>query len=496
MRTLLFCFAALFVMPRVNADTSRPNVLMLCVDDMNDWCGFLGGHPQAITPNMDQLASTGVNFTNAHCTAPGCSPSRNALLFGIEPHRSGLYPFYHLPNVEPEVLASYTSLPRIFKENGYRTCGVSKVFHNPDNEYLKDETWDEYRMYAGINHQQLVEGKGYHPTPENERIVACPASNPLKDFGDYKTAQHAVRFLKESHDKPFFLAVGFIKPHLPFIMPEENWDRFKSPIQPPEIKADDLADIPLAGQSNAQIRTQILLGKDHAWEKVRHGYLASISFTDDNVGRVLEALKNCPHADNTIVILWSDHGYHLGEKRSFSKFSLWEEATRSPFIIWDPRRKGNGETCEQAVGLINVYKTLCDLVGIDPPEYTDGDSLRPWLDNPALPREEPAMTTWGRGNYTLRTNRWRYTRYFDGSEELYDESKDPNEWTNLASNPEYSAMKKELAERWLPKTEAPQVTSGIKLNKAADADSPKKAISNYKSQVKKFNELKLQPPLE
>ena len=500
MRILVFCFATLFVMSRVhadvNTDTSRPNVLMLCIDDMNDWCGFLGGHPQAITPNMDELASKGVNFTNAHCTAPGCSPSRNALLFGVEPHRSGLYPFYGLSDVKAEVLDPYVSFPQVFRENGYLTSGVSKVFHNPDNTYRQDETWDEYRMYAGVNNETLIKEKGHHPDPHNKRILACPASNPLKDFGDYKTAEHAVRFLEKEHDKPFFLAVGFIKPHSPFIMPEENWDRFKNPIEPPAIKADDLTDIPIVGQSNTQIRIEISLAQDDAWEQVRHGYLAAISFTDDNVGRVLEALKKSPDADNTIVVLWSDHGYHLGEKRTFSKFTLWEEATRSPFIIWDPRSKGNGKACEEPVGLINVYKTVCDLAGIDPPEYVDGESLRPWLDDPARPMEKPAMTTWGRGNYSLRTKQWRYTRYFDGSEELYDESKDPNEWTNLASNPEYAPLMKKLANQWLPKHEAPQVQSGIRLNKAADADSPTRAIGKYKSEVKMFEQLNLQPPLK
>ena len=279
-------------------------------------------------------------------------------------------------------------------------------------------------------------------------------------------------------------------------MPEDNWDRFTSPIEPPAIKADDLTDIPLVGQSNAQIHIETLLRKDKAWQQVRRGYLASISFTDDNVGRVLKALKDCPYADNTIVVLWSDHGYHLGEKRSFSKFSLWEESTRSPFIIWDPRRKGNGQTCEQPVGLINVYKTLCDLTGINPPDYIDGNSLRPWLDDPALPKQQPAMTTWGRGNYTLRTKQWRYTRYFDGTEELYDELKDPNEWTNLAGDPTHATLIKQLADKWLPKHEAPLVKSGLKLDRVADADNPTKAIKSFKSDVKKFDQLNVQPPLK
>lgn len=474
----------------------RPNVLMICIDDLNDWTGFLGGHPQTQTPNMDKLASKGVNFTKAYCAAPGCSPSRNAILFGIEPHNSGLYPFYNINNIAPGVLDSYTALPLLFRQNGYETCGLTKVFHNPDNAYRQNEFWDEYKSYSNSK-LNVIKEKGYYPDPYNKRTVACPASNPPKDFLDYKSAMHAVDFLDRKHEKPFFLAVGFILPHTSFIMPEENFDRFKEPIIAPEIKADDLVDIPLAGRSNAQIYVELPLRKDNAWEDVRRGYLAAINFTDDNVGRVLDALKKSKFADNTIVVLWSDHGYHLGEKRTFSKFSLWEEATRAPFIIWDPRgQKGNGKNCEEPVGLINVYKTLCDMTGMKAPDYVDGMSLTPWLENPSLPKEKPAMTTWGRGNYTLRTKEWRYTRYFDGSEELYDELHDTNEWTNLANEPKYEYLKKELGDKWLPKKEAPQVTSGRELYNVYDADNSDKAIDLFLSKSKEYKQLNLQPPLD
>lgn len=480
------------------AETTQPNVLMICVDDLNDWVGFLGGHPQTRTPNMDGLAGRGVNFTNAHCTAPGCSPSRNALLFGIEPHNSGLYPFYKLNEVDSEALESYMPLPLLFRRNGYLTVGLSKVWHNPDNHYRRKEQWDEYVMYGtGKKNKDLIRNKGYHPEPFNKRTIACPASNPLSDFGDYKAAKHAVRFLEKDHEKPFFLAVGFILPHTSFIMPEENWDRFQAPIVEPPIKADDLNDIPLVAQSNAQIYVEIPVRRDKAWEAIRRGYLAAVNFTDDNVGRVLDALAKSPYADNTIVILWSDHGYHLGEKRTFSKFSLWEEATRTPFIIFDPRnRSGNGQACTEPVGLIHVYRTLCELAGLNAPDYVDGESLVPWLKNPALPRKSPAMITWGRGNYSLRTKEWRYSRYFDGSEELYFHKEDPNEWTNLAGSPKYAPMVKKLAEKWLPKNEAPQVTSGRELYNVADADQPQKMVERYKRYVKQYKKEALQPPLD
>ncbi len=458
---------------------------MLCVDDMNDWVGFLGGHPQTITPNLDRLAEKGVNFTNAHCPAPGCSPSRNAILFGIEPHNSGLYVFYNINNIEDGVLNDYTSLPHLFKNNGYTTCGLTKVFHNPDNRYRQDSTWNEYESYNDSN-MQLLKDEGYYPEPYNRRLVACPASNELEDFLDYKNAQHAVGFLERTHEDPFFLAVGFIRPHTPFIAPKANYDKFNEPIVAPAIMVDDLEDIPLAGRANAQLYADYPLRRDKAWEQMRRGYLACINFIDDNVGRVMDALENSPYADNTIVVLWSDHGFHLGEKRSFSKFSLWNEATRTPFIIYDPRgQNGNGSRCNEPVGLIDLYQTLCEMAGITPPEYVDGMSLVPWLDNPQKPKEKPAMTTWGRGNYTLRTNDWRYTRYFDGTEELYAQQCDPNEWHNLADNAEYKEVK-ESFQKWLPQTETPPVESGRELYNVADADDPQRNIIAYNRQVEVY----------
>jgi len=458
-------------------ESSPPNIVMICIDDMNDWCGFLGGHPQAKTPHMDQLAAKGVNFTNAHCPAPGCSPSRNAILLGVEPHKSGFYPFYKLKNVKRDVLDRYTNLPRLFKENGYKTCGVTKVFHNPDNTYEKDETWDQYASYVDKDIKGAA-GKGHMPDAASKKdklVRVCAGTNPLEDFGDYRTAMKAVQFLEKQHDKPFFLAVGFIRPHVAFVAPEANYDRFPDPIQPPSIKKGDLDDVPEVGKSMSRKKVLDRFEELGCWDEVRRGYLACVSFSDDNVGRVMDALHTSEHSNNTIVVLWSDHGFHLGEKGSHSKFTLWEEATRVPFIIWDMRgQSGNGKQCSQPVGLINIYRTLCELAEIEAPRYVDGMSLVPWLNDPNKQGDEPAMTTWGRGNYSLRTNRWRYTRYFDGTEELYDETSDPNEWDNLANDPKYDELKQKLADEWLPKTEAPQVTSGRELYNVWDADKPKR----------------------
>ena len=486
-------------------EKSQPNVLLICVDDLNDWVSFLDGHPQSKTPHMKKLAEKGVNFSDAHCTSPGCSPSRNAFFFGVEPHNSGLYPFYDIVEIEPGNIDHYTPMPLLFRQNGYFTVGLNKVYHNPDNEYKQKEQWDIYKSMGDSNMNLLLD-QGYVPEKAKnsknparskaKRLIACPADNPKEDFRDYKIADYAANFLSKNHKKPFFLAVGFILPHTPLIAPKENFDRFSDAIIEPPFKYDDLQDIPIAGQSNAQIYVEKPMREHDAWEQMRRAYLSCVSFTDDNVGIVMDALNQSAYVDNTIVVLWSDHGFHLGEKRSFSKFSLWNEATRVPFIIYDPRNEtGNQQICEEPVGLINVYKTLCDLTGLEAPDHVDGISLKPWVYQPKTPKKSPAMTTWGRGNYTLKTKKWRYTRYFDGTEELYNQSNDSNEWNNLASNPEFKPLMESFQNSWLPKSEKPQVRSGIKLYNVSDADNPTKNINSYKRLVKDYQSSGLKPPL-
>ena len=456
---------------------------------MNDWTGFLGGHEQALTPNMDRLAQRGVNFTNAHCVAPACSPSRNALLFGVEPFHSGLYPFYELNKIPENVLAPYTSLPQFFKENGYRTFGAGKIHHGSK---ARPSEWTDYHK---SNSKKLVYNAAAGYQQGNSRKMAfCPTTNPLEDHPDYQVASYGVEVISQEHDKPFFLAVGIVKPHLPFVCPQQFFDVYPDPIAPPAIKADDLADVPWAGRAMAKLQDDFKYRRDDAWEKVRRAYLACNSWADFNIGRVLEALAASPYGDNTIVVLWSDHGYHQGEKRSFRKFSLWEEATRVPFIIWDRRDKNapEGRVCVEAVTLINIYRTLADLSGLTPPDYVDGVRLAPQLEDPAATIRQPAITTWGRGNYTVRDDGWRYIRYFDGSEELYQNTKDPNEWNNLADDPEFGSKKGFLAS-FLPKTESPLVREGISLWNIVDADKPD--LSGTKKQWAAINET-IQPPLD
>lgn len=470
----------------------KPNVLFIAIDDMNDWVGFLDGHPQVITPHMDQLAKRGVNFTNAHCIAPACGPSRSALLFGVQPHQSGLYPFYNQMKMEPSVLDTYTSIPELFKENGYRTYASGKIHHGREWSYIQDGGKREWTENNELALQALPElvfdykagfGKG-------RKMAFCPTNSPKEHHPDYNTAQYGIDVLERNHDKPFFLALGFVKPHLPFVCPKEYFDLYPDPITPPKIKADDLEDVPWAARSNAKLNDDYNYRQDGKWEKVHRAYLACNSWTDANIGLVVDALNKSPYKDNTIIVLWSDHGYHQGEKRSFRKFSLWEESTKVPFIIIDPRHKYRG-TCKEAVSLQDIYPTLTELAGLSKPSYVAGESLLPWLKNPRLQKTSPALITWGRGNYSIRTKEWRYNRYFDNTEELYDHTTDPMDWHNLASTTELQFLKTELAQ-WLPKSEAPLVTQGKALHNVVDKDKP-----DLMPTKKKFSAMnkKLKPPL-
>jgi arylsulfatase A-like enzyme len=454
------------------SEPDKPNILFIAIDDLNDWTGFLGGHPQVKTPHMDRLAKRGVNFTNAHCSAPGCSPSRNALLFGQEPFHSGLYAFY-ADGLNEELRQRYVSLPQFLKEHGYLTFGAGKIHHGSTGD---PREWSDYARTSNGEALKLNVAAGYQVAGQF-KMSFCPTASPLADHPDYQVASYGIDVLTRRHDQPFFLAVGIVKPHLPFICPPEFFDLYPENVDAPRINPTDLDDIPAVGQAMAKLADDRRFKQDEAWSTVRRAYLACISWADYNIGRVLDALEASPHADNTIIVLWSDHGYGMGEKNHFRKFALWEETTRVPFIIFDPRQKGApaDRTVTDAVSLINIYQTLADLVGLAPPAGIDGFSLTPQLRDPTTPLTEPAICSWGRGNYTVRDRDFRYTRYFDGGEELYAHREDPDEWINLADQSEHSEIKNRLA-AFLPKTEAPLITkaiTGVRAILSADEPTPR-----------------------
>ena len=451
----------------------QPNILFIAIDDMNDWVGYLGGHPAAKTPNMDRLAEKGVNFSNAHCPAPGCSPSRNALLFGAEPFNTGLYVFYNSTVFDEECL-DRPSIGEFFKQNGYNTYASGKIHHARPRTEAEWNEYHEKKKVTDYDGPRFDDEEGYIQGKDS-KMRFSPSLYPLEDHPDYQFAQFGVDVLKRKHDKPFFLAVGLVKPHLPFVAPKQFFDLYPPDVDyAPRIKKDDLTDIPAVGKKMVKIKDDRKFKQDKAWNKVRRAYLACISWTDFNIGRLLDALEKSPYADNTIVVLWSDHGYALGEKNHFRKFALWEETTRTPFIIWDARDKRGikGREVKDGVSLINIYRTLADLSGMEVADIVDGFSLTPQLENSETPLAGPAICSWGRGNYTVRTRNWRYTRYYNGGDELYDHKKDSDEWTNQANNPKYADVKKRLF-KMLPKSEAPLVTVGLQTwSLTTSADNP------------------------
>jgi arylsulfatase A-like enzyme len=427
---------------------AKPNVLFIAVDDLNDWIGCLGGHPDTKTPNLDRLAKRGVLFSNAHCAAPLCNPSRAALMTGVRPSTSGIY-----RNPQPwreGHLAAAPTIPQHFRASGYRAIGGGKIFHG---RFPDPPSWSHY-------FPDKKRTKPRDPMPPNRPLNGIPRAahfdwGPVDvendKMGDWQVANWARRELQTQHDKPFFLACGLFRPHLPWYVPPQYFKMFPADkVTLPKVNKDDLSDVPPAGRRvalNNEDHVNVL--KTSNWHKAVAGYLASVAFADACVGRVLDALDNGPNAKDTIIVLWGDHGWHLGEKLHWRKFTLWEEATRCPLMIVAPG-VGKPGVCTRPVSLMDIYPTLVDLCGLGKNNRLEGNSLVPLLRNPSAKWEQPALTTNGYRCDSLRSERWRYIRYADGSDELYDHGNDALEWTNLAGKPEHAEAKAELA-RWLPK---------------------------------------------
>lgn len=456
-RYLFPIVAMALAFPAAAAD--RPNVLFIAVDDLNDWVGPLGGHPQAKTPNFDRLAARGVTFANAHCQAPLCNSSRASILTGLRPSTTGVYALNPWFRTNPK-FADHVTLPQHFATNGYRTLTTGKIFHDayPPPAGRKDGT--EFTVWGHHG--------GFRPRPE-KKFVSTPDKNPLMDWGpfpandeecfDYDVANWAIEQLRQPPKEPFFLSVGFRHPHVPCYAPQKWFDLYPSEtLQLPAIRENDRDDTPrFSWYLHWKLPEPRLsfLKQSNEWRPLVRAYLASISYVDDQIGRVLDALNAAKLTDKTIIVLWSDHGWHLGEKAVTGKNTLWEESTRVPLIITGPGVAGRGK-CRLPAELLDVYPTLADLCGLPAPTNVEGISLRPQLADPKAARERPAITTHGPNNHSVRTEHWRYIRYANGAEELYDHRKDPYEWTNLADQSEHAATKRNLA-RWLPNINAEPV---------------------------------------
>lgn len=437
-----------------NADevTAKPNILFIAVDDLNDWVIPYDGHPQTLTPNIARLAESGLRFNNAHCQAPLCGPSRSSLFTGLLPSTTGLYLHVKdgqildgsLSDPKPEFLTHY------LQRHGYKTLGAGKLLHNGAGGGLLQD-------YGG--------GKDFGPYPpepmnyDNPNTStdwgAFPESN--EEMPDHAVAEYAIDALSQKHEAPFFLGVGINRPHVPWHVPQEWFDKFDlDSIELPPYLASDWDDLPeiskIIHQAPPTPSTEWMI-KNKKWKEVVRAYLACVAYADYEIGRVLDALQSSEYAENTLIVLWSDHGYHLGEKNIVTKMTLWEESTKVPLIIAGPGIPKNAVS-ERAVGLIDLYPTLLDIAGIDIPDTIDGNSLKPLVSNPSAEWDHPTITIWGRHNVAVRDERYRYIRYEDGSEELYDRSTDPNEYTNIADKPELEPVKQRLA-RSIPQEQAP-----------------------------------------
>lgn len=440
----------------------QKNVLFIAVDDLNDWVSILDGHPQARSPNLERLIQRGVQFENAHCQAPICQPSRTSLLTGTYPFSNGVYDIEQNMRDAPLVKNAVT-LPQYFRQHGYRTLAAGKIHHRTNEEV---DTWDEFGGRSGWNWMsKLVGPGGVSGLPEPGIFDFGPIPVEIREMNDMKVTDWAIDQLKRDFDRPFFLAVGLITPHLPLFTPEEFYNLFPlDEVELPEVLADDLEDLPPMGRkftryfdSTPMSHNEIV--RHGLWHKAVASYLATAAFVDHCVGKLLDALDDSEYDDNTIIVLWSDHGFHLGEKSHWEKRSLWEESTRVPLIFADPGISKKGVNVSRTVGLIDIYPTLIDLCGLPEKTGLEGRSLVPLLEDPDREWNYPALTTQMPGNHAVRTEDWRYIRYANGDEELYDHRVDKNEFRNLANDPEYAPLIKRLS-TFLPDH---QVPSGPRL---------------------------------
>ena len=436
--------------------SSNPNILFISVDDMNDWNGVLGGNPQSKTPHMETLASKGMVFTNAHCAAPACGPSRAAIMSGIRPSTSGNYINSNSFTRNP-ILNNSVLLPEFFQQNGYYVAGSGKLFHGGHfqreiqgrgfDDYAPSKTQDLFPWIDRFASARPLKGfsKGlpfYHDWGPYAPDVK------LEDINDGKTAKWAEEQLLSGELKePFFLGAGIFQPHLPNYALQEYFDKFPlDEIALPEgYLENDLEDVPQASSKQPHIKGAKTIREAGQWKPAIRAYLAATAMTDDLIGQMVGALEKSKYADNTIIVLWSDHGFQLGEKERWEKFSLWERATRVNMMWVVPGVTTPGSTTDKPVNLLDIYPTLASLTGLEPPEgQLEGNDLSVLMKDPEASWNETTLTTFGYKNYSLRSKRYRYTVYADGSEELYDHAKDKWEWTNLADNPEYAAIKKKM----------------------------------------------------
>ena len=491
----------------------KPNVLMIILDDLNDYVGVMGGHPQARTPNIDKLAGEGVLFKNAHSNVPVCAPSRASFMTGILPTTSGNWGFGNWQ--KNEISMNSKSIPEYMSSNGYKTYQTGKVFHTS-----KKGVWDKMGVIADYGPMAFNGNKAtLHPSCPEAMGILGPLDATFASLADVPNIQHTLdapgyngwrntnwktkshfKYVDENNrdlltdeksaawlahkiktlendnsSKPFFISVGYIRPHTPLVVPQKYFDMFPlESVQIPIIKENDKSDTRLAKNTNKELRgrtafrtlTSSYSSKSEALRKYTQAYLASVAFADDMVGKAITALDNSKFKENTIVMLFSDHGYNMGEKDYLFKYSLWEESTRVPLIIRHPDFKNTaGKVVQRPVSLVDIYPTIkdfCNLKGstliTEKGAELDGFSLKAFIENPKTKNwsgPDVALTiisSWKtkkpkNQHISLRSKDFRFIRYSDGSLELYDHRVDENEWYNLANNANYKEIRNEFSRK-------------------------------------------------
>lgn len=449
----------------------QPNILFIAIDDLNDYISPLANHPGIVTPGFERLARRSTVFTNAHCAAPACHPSRVAVMTGVHPSQSGIYRNLfgaHGPRWRDESpeLKNAVVLSQHFRNNGYYSVGGGKIFHSlqwtPGDSQNDPNAWDEYRgdpldpissdwPRPKFTQNQNTGFQGKRPL--NNHLFGAAIIDNVEEqaFGDHLVADWAIEQLNRNFDKPLFLAVGLFRPHIPWEVPKRWFDLYPiDSIQLPEIQRGDLKD----SHDHGRRHWHKWVEDNDQWSKLMQGYLASISYVDHQLNRILDGLESSPKAKNTIIVLWSDHGFHIGEKENWEKFALWNQTTRVPLFVSLPARyKKSGFSSQartnQPVTLTDIYPTLCDLAMISTPNQCSGNSFVEQLRNPASVRSHPALTSFyfhreSEASHAISGTRFRYIQYGNGFEELYDLQNDPNEFINQIDNQNFTSIKNKL----------------------------------------------------
>jgi arylsulfatase A-like enzyme len=441
----------------------QPDVLFIAIDDMNDWTTLFDKNNPIQTPNLKRLAARGTFFKRAYCASAGCNPSRTAIMTGLRPTTSGVY---HNGQAWRELIPAAVTLPEYFaNEGGYQTLGAGKIYHHGQTGAEPEGRPSFQDFFRKLAIRGPGKNKNYNGYREKDKT---PLAHPGFDWGvhdqkmiDVDMCEWVEARMEEKQDKPLFLAAGIFNPHLPFYADAPTFDRYpNSRVMLPPMPERDMDDVGPVGvrmtDKEAFVYDQTSTANPNSPKSLHRMvqcYQAASDYADQMVGRLLDKLDKTGRADNTIIVLWSDHGYHLGDKQCGVKFTLWEKATHVPFIIVAPGIGKPGSVCESPVSLVDIYPTLVELAGLPLKADNDGVSLVPLLADPNAEWTRPALMTEGPGNHAIRTREFRYIRYYDGFEELYKDN-DPWNHANLAAMPEYAKV---LAQHrsYLPKTEAP-----------------------------------------